>query len=156
VTVTFGPVQCGDCGAELTESPYSDPGTLKPCPACGSLARRFGVLMEAQVTIGAVWAIRRAMRRGTEEVVPQAGCGLGSRGRSSLPLLHFGPTSTTHAQRELVLLQHGPFAGDLRIVVGDLCVRLRYGVRGALVLVLLEVPLGMDPVLVVRDPAATW
>ena len=51
MTVSIGPVQCGICGAELEESPHADPTTRKPCPACGSLARRFGVLAESRAVI---------------------------------------------------------------------------------------------------------
>ena len=51
MTVSVGPVQCGDCGAGLDESPHADPATKKPCPACGSSVRRFSVLVESRVTI---------------------------------------------------------------------------------------------------------
>src|SRR2546430_2590756 len=46
-------VFCNNCGTHLIdESPSGDPAQRKPCPRCGSLARRFDVHMSGSISLG--------------------------------------------------------------------------------------------------------
>jgi hypothetical protein len=42
-------VTCADCGLTLDESPHIKPEDRAPCPRCGSLGRKFLLLLEGSV-----------------------------------------------------------------------------------------------------------
>jgi len=42
-------VTCADCGLTLDESPHLKPEERAPCPRCGSLGRKFLLLLEGSV-----------------------------------------------------------------------------------------------------------
>jgi hypothetical protein len=44
-------IYCGGCGAKLKEAPTLLPDQRPPCPACGSLARRFEQDITDQITL---------------------------------------------------------------------------------------------------------
>jgi hypothetical protein len=57
---------CADCGAPIIdESPSGDPDLRKPCPNCGSTARKFSLELSAHVAVS-------AMARATVTTYPQA------------------------------------------------------------------------------------
>jgi restriction system protein len=43
-------VECGNCGLVMDEDPRRNPETRKPCPHCGSTARKFLVHLQARIT----------------------------------------------------------------------------------------------------------
>lgn len=55
--MTEAVVRCGNCGRELAESSSLPSDQRKPCPDCGSTARRFDVHLNAVVRLAATLAL---------------------------------------------------------------------------------------------------
>jgi hypothetical protein len=62
-------VHCGQCGQEVNEPASTEAGDRRPCPACGSTSRAFGVLIESQVQLKKSLAFKARRQQGGKAFV---------------------------------------------------------------------------------------
>src|SRR4051795_6582443 len=65
-------VACADCRQHLDEDPSAPLAERKPCPACGSLARHFDVMLMETVTIDE-YLVAKHKRGDADRNLPEKG-----------------------------------------------------------------------------------